>query len=105
MDQDLALQREVLESAGVNTVFEEKASGIKRDGRTELQKAFSVLGEGNALVVNAPGSAGALDPRPRQYCPRDRAGRDPPQSHRAEGRHVDSYRTRLLWHAGGFCCL
>jgi hypothetical protein len=31
MDQDLALQREVLESAGVNTVFEEKASGIKRE--------------------------------------------------------------------------
>jgi DNA invertase Pin-like site-specific DNA recombinase len=50
-DQDLALQREALESAGVNTVFEEKASGAKRDGRTELQKVLSVLGEGDALVV------------------------------------------------------
>jgi DNA invertase Pin-like site-specific DNA recombinase len=50
-DQDLALQREALERAGVNTIFEEKASGTKRDGRTELQKVLSVLGEGDALVV------------------------------------------------------
>ena len=45
-DQDLALQR-----AGVNAIFEEKASGTKRDGRTELQKVLSVLGEGDVLVV------------------------------------------------------
>ena len=32
-------------------IFEEKASGTKRDGRTELQKVLSVLGEGDALVV------------------------------------------------------
>jgi hypothetical protein len=51
MDQDLALQREALEGTGVNTIFEEKASGTKRDGRTELQKVLSVLGEGDALVV------------------------------------------------------
>jgi DNA invertase Pin-like site-specific DNA recombinase len=50
-DQDLALQREALERAGVNTIFEEKASGTKRDGRTELHKVLSVLGEGDALVV------------------------------------------------------
>jgi DNA invertase Pin-like site-specific DNA recombinase len=50
-DQDLALQREALEGAGVNTIFEEKASGAKRDGRTELQKVLSVLGEGDGLVV------------------------------------------------------
>jgi DNA invertase Pin-like site-specific DNA recombinase len=50
-DQDLALQREALERAGVNAIFEEKASGTKRDGRTELQKVLSVLGEGDALVV------------------------------------------------------
>jgi DNA invertase Pin-like site-specific DNA recombinase len=51
MDQDLALQREALKLAGVRVVFEEKASGTKRDGRTELQKVLSVLGEGDALVV------------------------------------------------------
>jgi DNA invertase Pin-like site-specific DNA recombinase len=50
-DQDLALQRAALERAGVNTIFEEKESGTKRDGRTELQKVLSVLGEGDALVV------------------------------------------------------
>ena len=50
-DQDLALQRKALERASVNTIFEEKASGTKRDGRPELQKVLSVLGEGDALVV------------------------------------------------------
>jgi DNA invertase Pin-like site-specific DNA recombinase len=35
----------------VNAIFEEKASGTKRDGRTELQKVLFVLGEGDALVV------------------------------------------------------
>jgi DNA invertase Pin-like site-specific DNA recombinase len=50
-DQDLALQRESLKLAGVGVIFEEKASGTKRDGRTELLKVVSVLGEGDALVV------------------------------------------------------
>jgi DNA invertase Pin-like site-specific DNA recombinase len=50
-DQDLAVQREVLAGAGVSVVFEEKASGTKRQGRTELEKVLSVLGEGDALVV------------------------------------------------------
>ena len=50
-DQDLTLQREALKRAGVSVTFEEKASGTKRDGRTELQKVLSVLGGGDALVV------------------------------------------------------
>jgi DNA invertase Pin-like site-specific DNA recombinase len=50
-DQDLAVQREALGRAGVNIIFEEKASGTKRDGRTELQKVLSILGCGDALVV------------------------------------------------------
>ena len=50
-DQDLTVQREALRRAGVGVIFEEKASGTKRDGRTELQKVLSVLGEGDALVV------------------------------------------------------
>jgi DNA invertase Pin-like site-specific DNA recombinase len=41
-DQGLALQREALEATGVNTIFEEKASGTKRDGRTELQRVLSI---------------------------------------------------------------
>ena len=50
-DQDLALQREALERAGANPIFEEKASGTKRDGRTELQRVLCILREGDALVV------------------------------------------------------
>ena len=50
-DQDLKVQRESLRHAGVGVVFEEKASGTKRDGRTELQKVLTVLGKGDALVV------------------------------------------------------
>ena len=50
-DQDLTVQREALRRASVGVIFEEKASGTKRDGRTELQKVLSVLGENDALVV------------------------------------------------------
>jgi DNA invertase Pin-like site-specific DNA recombinase len=48
-DQDLTVQREALRRAGVGVIFEEKASGTTRDGRTELQKVLSVLGKGDAL--------------------------------------------------------
>jgi DNA invertase Pin-like site-specific DNA recombinase len=50
-DQDLTVQREALAGAGVHVIFEEKASGTKRDGRSELQKVLAVLGSGDALVV------------------------------------------------------
>lgn len=50
-DQDLSLQRQALKDVGVGIIFEEKASGTKRDGRTELQKVLSVLGAGDGLVV------------------------------------------------------
>jgi DNA invertase Pin-like site-specific DNA recombinase len=50
-DQDLVVQRQALKGAGVAVIFEEKASGTKRDGRTELQKVLSVLGRDDALVV------------------------------------------------------
>ena len=39
-DQDLAVQRNALNLAGVGVIFEEKASGTKREGRTELQRSF-----------------------------------------------------------------
>jgi DNA invertase Pin-like site-specific DNA recombinase len=51
IDQDLTMQREGLRKAGVRTIFEEKASATKRDGRTELEKVMSALGEGDTLVV------------------------------------------------------
>src|SRR5215468_9551516 len=50
-DQNLTTQRQALKGAGVATIFEEKASGTKRDGRTELQKVLGVLSDGDTLVV------------------------------------------------------
>ena len=50
-DQDLSVQREALARVGVHVIFEEKASGTKRDGRSQLQKVLAVLGGGDALVV------------------------------------------------------
>ena len=50
-DQNLALQFEAPNKAGVVTVFSEKASGTMRTGREELDKLLGVLSEGDALVV------------------------------------------------------
>jgi DNA invertase Pin-like site-specific DNA recombinase len=50
-DQDLTVQREALRKAGVQVIFEEKASGTKRDNREELAKALHILGERDTLVV------------------------------------------------------
>src|SRR5262249_9378110 len=57
-DQDLAVQREALAGASVNTIFEDEASGTKRDGSTDLKKVLSVLSEGDALVVTRLDSLG-----------------------------------------------
>jgi hypothetical protein len=37
IDQDLRLQRAALKAAGCDVIRAEKASGTRRDGRTELQ--------------------------------------------------------------------
>lgn len=50
-DQDLSLQQAALECHGCGIVFEEKASGTKRDGRDQLRLALKVLSEGDTLVV------------------------------------------------------
>jgi DNA invertase Pin-like site-specific DNA recombinase len=96
-DQDLALQREALERAGVNAIFEEKASGMKRDGRTELKKALSVLGEGDALVVTR------LDRLGRSMRDLANIAYEIEQA----GAHLkvilDGCGPRLLWHAGRLC--
>lgn len=49
--QDLSIQREALKKAGVHVVFEEKATGTKRDGRNELDKVLHILGRDDTLVV------------------------------------------------------
>lgn len=50
-DQDLGIQRAALEAAGCTVVRAEKASGSKREGRTELQTLLDFLRPGDALVV------------------------------------------------------
>jgi DNA invertase Pin-like site-specific DNA recombinase len=37
LDQDLAIQRAALKAAGCEVIRAEKASGTRRDGRSELQ--------------------------------------------------------------------
>ena len=50
-DQDLDLQRAALKAAGCRVIRAEKASGSRRDGRTELQVLLDFVQPGDALVV------------------------------------------------------
>jgi DNA invertase Pin-like site-specific DNA recombinase len=49
--QDLSLQRAALKAAGCEVIRAEKASGRRRDGRTELQALLDFLHPGDTLVV------------------------------------------------------
>ena len=51
IDQDLGLQRAALKAAGCGVIRAEKASGIRRSGRTELQVLLDFLQRGDTLVV------------------------------------------------------
>lgn len=51
LDQDLAIQRAALKAAGCEVIRAEKASGARRDGRTELQLLLDFLRAGDTLVV------------------------------------------------------
>jgi DNA invertase Pin-like site-specific DNA recombinase len=51
IEQDLALQRAALKAAGCDVIRAEKASGTRRDGRTELQVLLDFLRPGDALLV------------------------------------------------------
>jgi DNA invertase Pin-like site-specific DNA recombinase len=50
-DQDLSIQRAALKAAGCEVIRAEKASGARRDGRTELQVLLDFLRAGDTLVV------------------------------------------------------
>ena len=50
-DQDLAIQHAALASAGCITIFAEKKSGTRRDGRTELQVLLECVREGDTVVI------------------------------------------------------
>jgi DNA invertase Pin-like site-specific DNA recombinase len=51
IDQDLRLQRAALKAVGCEVIRAEKASGSRRDGRTELQVLLDFLRPGDTLVV------------------------------------------------------
>ena len=50
-DQDLGIQRAALKAAGCKVIRAEKASGARRDSRTELQGLLDFVQPGDALVV------------------------------------------------------
>src|ERR1700754_4890701 len=51
LDQNLSLQRAALKAAGCDVIRAEKASGTRRNGRTELQVLLDFLRPGDTLVV------------------------------------------------------
>jgi DNA invertase Pin-like site-specific DNA recombinase len=51
IDQDLRLQRATLKAAGCDVIRAEKASGSRRDGRTELQVLLDFVQPGDTLIV------------------------------------------------------
>ena len=51
LDQDLTVQRQALGAAGCGVIRAEKASGSRRDGRTELQVLLDFVQPGDSLVV------------------------------------------------------
>lgn len=51
LDQDLSIQHATLKAAGCEVIRAEKASGNRRDGRTELQVLLDFLRSGDTLVV------------------------------------------------------
>ncbi|MGA7324774.1 MAG: recombinase family protein [Rhodomicrobium sp.] len=50
-DQDLSIQEAALEAAGCMTIFAEKKSATRRDGRTELQVLLECVREGDTVIV------------------------------------------------------
>jgi DNA invertase Pin-like site-specific DNA recombinase len=49
LDQDLAIQKAALATAGCRVIRAETKSGARRDGRTELQVLLDFLHEGDTL--------------------------------------------------------
>ena len=50
-DKDLSVQIAALEKAGCETIFQEKKTGTKTEGREELARLLEFLREGDTLVV------------------------------------------------------
>jgi DNA invertase Pin-like site-specific DNA recombinase len=50
-DQNLYIQNGALEAAGCMTIFAEKQSGTRRDGRSELQVLLECVRAGDAVII------------------------------------------------------
>ena len=50
IDQDLTIQQRALRAAGCRVIRAEKASGSRRDGRTELALLLDFLNAGDTLA-------------------------------------------------------
>ena len=50
LDQDLSIQRTALRAAGCEAIRAEKASGARRDGRSELQVLLDFVHAGDTLT-------------------------------------------------------
>jgi DNA invertase Pin-like site-specific DNA recombinase len=51
IDQDLSVQERALRAAGCEVIRAEKATGTRRDGRSELQTLLDFLRSGDTLIV------------------------------------------------------
>src|SRR3954447_6627674 len=51
LDQDLTIQQAALKAAGCEVIRAEKASGTRRDGRSELQVLLDFVRAGDTLVI------------------------------------------------------
>ena len=69
IDQDLAVQRQALRAAGCGVIRAEKASGNRRDGRTELQVLLDSVQPADTVVVTRIDSL-ALAEGPAGHCAR-----------------------------------
>ena len=49
--QELKTQLEKLKHAGCETIFQEKMTGTKKDGREELQKMMDLLQKGDTVKI------------------------------------------------------
>jgi DNA invertase Pin-like site-specific DNA recombinase len=70
LDQDLSIQRAALKGAGCEVIRAEKASGTRRDGRSELQVLLDFVHAGERRHVywrrrHAPGTSAWRDPNRR----------------------------------------
>jgi len=98
-DQDLAIQHAALEAAGCMTIFAEKKSETRRDGRTVLQVLLECVREGDTVVITGINRLARSMRGLRNSARAEREGRRA-QNHRAANRYWLSRRQgfpRYAW--------